>query len=151
MNFIDGELLHENDQLFFVGAGFRIPLDRRRFKEQLAPRQRVTAGIRAEDIVPEGHGLKPQNTVPLAATVNLTEMLGNETLLFLTVGSHELIARMQQPRYVDQDETVRFNLNTDRVHLFDAETGKSLRRNDAQPVLRAMEGTGVRSATGRKR
>ncbi len=150
MNFIDGEILEENDQVLFVGAGFRIPLDRRRFKEHPVAR-RVTAGIRAEDIVPEGHGLKPLNTVPLTATVNLTEMLGNETLLFLTVGPHELIARMQQPRYVEQDEMVRFNLNIDRVHLFDAETGKSLRHDDARPVLRAFEGTAVRSAIGRER
>ncbi len=151
MNFIEGELLPEGDGLVFTGAGFRIPLDRRRFRDQVAPGRHVTAGIRPEDIVPEDHGPKPQNAVPLAAPVNLTEMLGNETLLFLTVGGQEVIARMQQPRYVAPDEIVRFNLNIDRVHFFDGETGRSLRREEATPVLRVYEGTGVRSAIGRDR
>jgi multiple sugar transport system ATP-binding protein len=151
MNFIEGELLQESDGFEFRGGGFHIPIDRRRLKEQLTPGQRVTAGIRPEDIVPEDHGAKPLNSVPFAAGVNLTEMLGNETLLFLTAGGQELIARMQQPRYVEQDEVLRFNLNIDRVHLFDRETGKSLRREQAQPVLRVYEGTNVRSAIGRDR
>jgi ABC-type sugar transport system ATPase subunit len=126
-------------------------VDRRRFGDQLAPGRMVTAGIRPEDIVPEDHGPKPRNAVPLMAAVSLTEMLGNETLLFLTVGGQEAIARMQQPRYVAPDEIVRCNLNADRVHLFDGESGKSLRREEQPPVLRIYEGTGVRSAMGRER
>ena len=44
-------------------------------------------GIRPEDIVPEGHGATPRNAVAtFGAGVNLTEMLGNETLLFSPFG-----------------------------------------------------------------
>ena len=86
MNFLEGELLADGGGPVFVGAGFRIPLDQRRFTDDLAPGARVTAGIRPEDIVPQDHGAKPRNALPLSAGVNLTEMLGNETLLFLTVG-----------------------------------------------------------------
>ena len=150
MNFVEGGVLADGPGFVFAGAGLRIPLDHRRFREELVAGRKVTAGIRAEDIVPEGHGLKPQSAVPLSATVTLTEMLGNETLLFLTVGGQDIIARMQQPRAVEPDEVLRLNLNIDRVHLFDGETGRSLRREEPPPVLRVYEGTGVRSATGRE-
>jgi multiple sugar transport system ATP-binding protein len=151
MNFIEGELMSVGDELTFTGGGLTVPLNRRRFREQTAPSRRVTLGIRPEDVVPENHGLRPQNALGFAASVNLTEMLGNETLLFLTLGGQEIIARMHQPRQVAEGEVMRFNLNMDHVHLFDGESGTSLRREEAAPVLRVVEGTGVRSAIGRER
>jgi multiple sugar transport system ATP-binding protein len=54
-------------------------------------------------------------------------MLGNETLLFSKMGDSEFISRMQRPREIEADETMEFSLNFDRMHLFEAESGASLR------------------------
>ena len=59
--------------------------------------------------------------------VEFAEMLGNETLLFSRLGDTDFISRMQQPREVAPDEKLSFKLNLDKMHLFDAETDRSLR------------------------
>jgi multiple sugar transport system ATP-binding protein len=87
----------------------------------------VVLGVRAEDIVPEGHGLVPEDSHRFSSPVTLTESLGNETLLFAKFAGGEITARMQRPRPVADGEVIDFLMNRDRLHLFDAETGRSLR------------------------
>ncbi|MDQ0392079.1 ABC transporter ATP-binding protein [Labrys monachus] len=88
----------------------------------------VTLGVRPEDIVPQGHGVMPANGHGFSAPVVLTESLGNETLLFAQFAGQEVTSRMQQPRIVRDGETLSFSLNKNRLHLFDQETGRSLRQ-----------------------
>jgi len=125
MNFIDGVIEQRGTGLAFRGADLLVPLPAARFRN-VAVGQAVSFGVRPEDLVPDGHGLPPANAVEIVAPVTLTEMLGNETLLFITIGDHEAVARMQQPRDVRPDETLRFRINVDRIHLFDAASGVSL-------------------------
>ncbi len=123
MNFIEGRM--EGGAV--VAPGFTVPLPDR--FDAPPDGHAVTLGVRPEDIVPEGHGVRPVNGVEFRATVELTEMLGNETLLFLTYEGISLTGRMQQPRAVEDMEEMSFRLNTDRVHLFDAQTGATLDRS----------------------
>jgi ABC-type sugar transport system ATPase subunit len=104
-----------------------IPFDASSFTG-LEPGRLVLLGIRSEDIVPEGHGLLPEHSFRFAAPVLLTESLGNETLLFAELAGHEVTSRMQRPRPVAVGETLNFLLNKERLHLFDAATGRTLRR-----------------------
>ena len=126
MNFIDGAVVAAGSDLEFVAAELRVPLSSERFAD-LAVGRAVTLGVRPEDLVPDGHGLPPSRAVTISASVSLTEMLGNETLLFITFGTSELVSRMQQPRDVGPEEVMQFRINVDRIHLFDAATGASLR------------------------
>jgi multiple sugar transport system ATP-binding protein len=93
----------------------------------LAAGREVILGVRSEDIVPEGHGLVPSNAYRFRAPVTLTESLGNETLLFAQFGGSEITARMQRPRPVAEGEVLDFLMDRDRLHLFDAETARTLR------------------------
>ncbi|MDE0203663.1 MAG: hypothetical protein OXK73_14650, partial [Rhodospirillaceae bacterium] len=81
---------------------------------------------------PQAHGMKPRHGFSFASQVEFTEMLGNETLLFSSIGGDEFISRMHRPRLVDADETMTFTLNLERMHLFDAETGRSIRAASTQ-------------------
>jgi len=121
MNFVTGRI----ERGGFVAPGFTMPLPSVRFGA-LQEGRAVTLGVRPEDIVPDGHGVRPVNGIEFRARVDLTEMLGNETLLFLRHQDTALTARMQQPRAVEDMEEMSFRLNIDRVHLFDAETGATL-------------------------
>jgi multiple sugar transport system ATP-binding protein len=129
MNFIEGEVAAAAGGLAFSNGVLQVPLPARRF--DVAAGQVVALGVRPEDLVPEGHGLPPRNSIEISATVSLTEMLGNETLLFISFGGTELVARMQQPREVAPDELMQFRINVDRVHLFDRSTGASTRASGA--------------------
>jgi multiple sugar transport system ATP-binding protein len=93
----------------------------------LAAGREVILGVRAEDVVPEGHGMVPTDIHRFSAPVTLTESLGNETLLFAQFGGSEITARMQRPRPVAEGEVLDFLVDRDRLHLFDTQTGRTLR------------------------
>jgi multiple sugar transport system ATP-binding protein len=132
MNFIDGVIRNEGGRSYFQVEGLEVPLSADRFAGLEAGKP-VSLGIRPEDIVPEGHGLPPTNALEVKAPVSLTEMLGNETLLFITIAGVEAVARMQQPREVSPDENLTFRINIDRIHLFDAASGDAMARS-AEPT-----------------
>jgi multiple sugar transport system ATP-binding protein len=127
MNFFDGVIERAGDGVRFVSDDLRIPIDAARFAGALDPGRRVVAGLRPEDIIPDGHGLQPPDGLSLEAEITLTELLGNESLLFARLGETEFVARMQQPRIVEDGERILFHVAASRLHLFDAETELSLR------------------------
>lgn len=128
MNLLPGKVASQPDGMLTVdlGNGIRVPIDPRHF-HGLEPGQPVTLGVRPEEIVPEGHGLHPNLAYRFRAPVTLTESLGNETLLFASFAGGEVTSRMQRPRPVRDGETIDFLLNRERLHLFDAASGRSLR------------------------
>jgi len=88
----------------------------------------VTLGVRPEDVVPEGHGTWPELGADFTGTVEFAEMLGDQSLLFTSLGGSEVVARMQHPRALEPGEAVRFRIDGGRVHLFDRQTENSLLR-----------------------
>ena len=127
MNTFNGRIVADGDGLAVALAdGSRVTLRAGRF-EGLAAGRAVILGVRAEDVVPEGHGMVPTDIHRFSAPVTLTESLGNETLLFAQFGGSEITARMQRPRPVAEGEVLDFLMDRDRLHLFDAETGRTLR------------------------
>jgi multiple sugar transport system ATP-binding protein len=88
----------------------------------------VHLGIRADNIMPEGHSMPhTAHMAHVEMPVTLTEPLGTETLLFGTLAGTEVQAKMLNPRPVRTGEILRFGIALDKCHLFDAETGASLR------------------------
>jgi multiple sugar transport system ATP-binding protein len=95
---------------------------------QIADGRRVQLGIRADNIMPEGHSLPPTaHMAHVDMPVTLTEPLGTETLLFATLAGTEVQAKMLNPRPVTPGERLRFGIALDKCHLFDADSGVSLR------------------------
>jgi multiple sugar transport system ATP-binding protein len=88
----------------------------------------VVLGLRPEDVAVEGHGTLPARAWIFEAPVLLTEPLGNETLIVVPFAKSEAVARMYRPRPVMPGEVLRLAVDLDRIHLFDRETGNSLRR-----------------------
>ena len=90
--------------------------------------QEVLLGIRADNIMPDGHSLPATGEMAhVGMEVSLTEPLGTETLLFATLSGVEVQAKMLNPRPVRPGETLNFGISLDRCHLFDAVSGNSLR------------------------
>jgi len=84
-------------------------------------REGVTIGIRPEHIqvltVPEDGALE--------ARVYVTELMGNETFVFLSTGDNRLIARAPADFRADVDTKVWLKLATDKIHHFDPKSGQS--------------------------
>ena len=83
--------------------------------------ERATIGIRPEHIqvltAPEGGAIE--------ARVYVTELMGNETFVFLSVGDNRLIARAPADFRADVDTKVWLRLATDKMLYFDPKSGES--------------------------
>lgn len=99
-----------------------------RLTENVSDGQNVMLGLRPDDLTPEGHGIiEKGQTAELELTVDLAELLGTETILYTQISGQEILGKMFDPRDVTSGEIMKFNLALDKVHLFDAQTQKSVR------------------------
>ncbi|WP_431298671.1 ABC transporter ATP-binding protein [Tabrizicola sp. BL-A-41-H6] len=122
MNLLPGTV--SNGQVS-LSDGTQIPLPP---SAKVVDGQAVHFGVRADNIMPEGHSMPPTaHMAYVDMPVTLTEPLGTETLLFATLSGVEVQAKMLNPRPVAMGERLRFGIALDKCHLFDAATGATLR------------------------
>jgi multiple sugar transport system ATP-binding protein len=107
MNFVDGSIAAG----MFVSDSLRIPLS------AFSGPARVTMGIRPEHI----HVLTEPREGAIPASVYVTELMGNETFVFLTVGPHRLIARAPADFRAELESNVWLQLATDKAHFFNTD------------------------------
>ena len=110
MNFIEGKI----DGGVFVNDSVQIRVQR-------ANTDQITIGIRPEHIRVL---TEPQNGA-IPATVYVTELMGNETFVFLSVGNNRLIARAPADFRADVESPVWLRIAGDKAHFFDPQTGLS--------------------------
>jgi len=85
-------------------------------------------------------GARPEDLVPTDAdpliqgTVSLIEPLGGQTLLYVDVDGHEIIASAPGRKAPKPGDRVSLGTDARNLHVFDAATGRSLLRQDAVPV-----------------
>jgi multiple sugar transport system ATP-binding protein len=112
-----------------LAPGVTLPLPRQ-FRGRVAAGDRVTFGLRPDDLYPRGHGIhagEAGEVHEVELPVTLTEPLGNETLVFADLAGEELVSRMLNPRPLKSGEKVTMSFDLSQAHLFNAETGKTLR------------------------
>lgn len=98
-----------------------------RFAEHTHDGQDIIFGIRPEDMTPHGHASLNQNeSATLALPVDLTELLGTETLIYTRLAGQEVQGKLFDSRTIRDGETITFRIAMDKAHLFDAKTLHSL-------------------------
>src|SRR5215217_3928284 len=85
----------------------------------------VTRGIRPEHI----QVLTTPEDGAIEARVYVTELMGNETFVFLSVGDQRLIARAPADFRADVDTKVWLRIATEKIHLFETSSGNSIRQD----------------------
>jgi multiple sugar transport system ATP-binding protein len=102
-----------------------IPADRSRTLEPYKGKD-VVVGIRPEDI----HDIEflPRNlpSAKISATVDVTELMGNEILLYLVAGQNTLVARVDPRSKCRVGQQAEVALNMEKLHVFDAATEKAI-------------------------
>jgi multiple sugar transport system ATP-binding protein len=109
-------------------SGARLPVPPR-FSTRVSEAQRVTFGLRPDDLYPTGHGLHGGEASAVhqsELSVSITEPLGNETLVFTQFNGRDWVSRMLNPRPLQTGERVPMSFDLSKAHLFDIETGKTL-------------------------
>ncbi|WP_122090470.1 ABC transporter ATP-binding protein [Halalkalicoccus subterraneus] len=145
MNFVEaevgnGELETENFSVEFDPAT----------TDGLAPGDRVTVGVRPEDVYLErtADGIE-HPTGLIDARTDVLEPMGNEVFVYLVTGDDadtsmdveggaatddQLLMSVDPDTEIDVDENVSVVLDRTRVHLFDIDTGEALRHGLIDPA-----------------
>jgi multiple sugar transport system ATP-binding protein len=116
MNFVEGRIDRASGT--FVNDSLRIPLNASHLSK-LSGQSQLTMGIRPEHIQVLA---EPQDGA-LAASIYVTELMGNETFVFLSVGENRLIARAPADFRAEVESTVWLRLATEKAHFFNPASG----------------------------
>ncbi len=108
--------------LRLAAEGIDLTLDPTRFGP-LSQGQEVTLGIRPKDLL---IGRPDDAPAPLTGTVELTEMMGAESLMQIRIGPHELIMLVPDRDVVPTGSKIELTPAPDAVLLFDGKTERSL-------------------------
>ena len=127
MNFIGGRLETDDGAVFFNEgtSRLRLPADMEPGLRQFEG-QEVVFGIRPDHMEDKAFtGDVPPHTT-LEAMVNVVEPLGDETILYLSTGEHDFIAKVDSHHRVEVNQEIEVVLNLSKAHVFDVNTGDNL-------------------------
>jgi len=119
MNFMDATLEEKQDGLYLVFGEEAVKLPESKTEALKAyVGKEVTFGIRPEDIYEEGEF----DGAVVSASVEVTEMMGAETFLYLKIADKQFTARVGQDSSAQSGDAVKVVLDTNKIHVFDRET-----------------------------
>jgi multiple sugar transport system ATP-binding protein len=123
MNFIDVTATSDRDGWALRGEGRDIRISGTDF--DLTEGRKIVLGIRPPDLVP----VEKDGGNVLAGIADLIEFHGNDALVTFKVAGKEVGALVKASSCPRTGDTVHYSFDEARLHLFDAETGLSLRRD----------------------
>ncbi|MCZ2126606.1 MAG: sn-glycerol-3-phosphate ABC transporter ATP-binding protein UgpC [Anaerolineales bacterium] len=89
--------------------------------------RKVIFGIRPENIHDPNFAPVNIHDQRVQAKVDVTELMGNETFLYMLNGKNTIVARVDPRSHKRVGEDVEVIFNMDRLHIFDAETEEAIR------------------------
>jgi len=121
MNFVDVAISRSGDALWAEAEGLRIRVPGQ-FSSRMPNGGRLTLGVRPEAVtLANGADDYSFNTA-----IDVVEPLGNEILLNFRAGGVPMVARVDPSVRVKAHENIRFALDPERLHFFDAKTEAAL-------------------------
>ncbi|MBR6101676.1 MAG: sn-glycerol-3-phosphate ABC transporter ATP-binding protein UgpC [Ruminococcus sp.] len=139
MNFIDAKLLKKDgkyvvefgseDTKTSRGVKYEVEVPEAKVDEELLEPlvdQEVVLGIRPECLHDEEMFISSATTGVVNATVEVTEMMGAETYLYLTCEGIPLTARVSPRSTARPQDEIKIALDPNRIHLFDKDTEKTV-------------------------
>lgn len=125
MNFIDVNLTEKSGNVFINFSGFSIKLPEDKasvpaLKEHIG--KDVVLGIRPENIHNEDMYLNDMPDSIVNADVEVTELMGAETYLYLDIDGNKITARVKPTTSLKSGDKIKVAFDTTKVMLFDKET-----------------------------
>ncbi len=123
MNFITAEIAKNGTGLCAKFGGFILPLNAEKSKALAGyVGKEVTIGIRPEDFTEASEN--PSGCI--SATVELAELMGAETNLYLDCAGNKLIVRLPASVRPKEREQYTVALKLDKIHVFDKDTEQAI-------------------------
>ena len=129
MNFINGTLVKKGEDVYFEFENnmIKVPAEKANnpaLKDYIG--QEVVVGIRPESIHDQPAQLAALEDSTIDAYVDVTELMGAEIYLYLTVGETNLTARVSARTTSRAGDTIKIAFDTARMHIFDKDTEKCI-------------------------
>ncbi len=129
MNFINGTLVKKGEDVYFEFENnmIKVPAEKANnpaLKDYIG--QEVVVGIRPESIHDQPAQLAALEDSTIDAYVDVTELMGAEIYLYLTVGETNLTARVSARSTSRAGDTIKIAFDTARMHIFDKDTEKCI-------------------------
>ena len=139
MNFIDSVLVEKDGKLMVEfgtedtkttrGTKYYIPLPESKnadgaLNEYIG--KPIVMGIRPEDVHNEERLLEEYADCKVFADVEVTELMGAETFLYLNVEGFNFTARVEPTSTARPGDNIVIALENDKIHLFDKETERTI-------------------------
>jgi len=128
MNFFKAKLVKGDGKLYVDGGSFRVQVPPSKMNAYMGYEGKsVILGIRPEDIFHPDYTVPDIFSQPVEGTIDVTELMGNEIFLYVTVGEHNFVARVDPRSKVSMGEKSQVIFNMNNMHLFDIDTERAIR------------------------
>jgi len=126
MNFMSGVLHRVGGGLVFDSGDVKLEVPSSfEFPGGDPDGQVVTLAIRPEDVYTEEKA-KPNLSMRMLFTVDVTELLGHRKNVYLKLGEKRLLATVAADAELQSGATIPIWFDLERIHLFDGTSGKRL-------------------------
>ena len=125
MNFIDATAVKEGSDVYLKFAEFKIKLNAEKGKaveDKGYIDKEVVMGIRPEDVHDEEGFIANSPDTTVTANVELTELLGAEVYLYLSIGGNSATARVDPRSKAKVGDNIKLAFDGNQIHVFDKET-----------------------------
>lgn len=129
MNFITGTLEKKGEDVYFnfENNSIKLPAEKANnpaLKDYIG--QEVVMGIRPECIHDEPVHVATLTDSVVETYVDVTELMGAEIYLYITIGETNLIARVSSRSTSRAGDTIKVAFDTSRIHIFDKDTERCI-------------------------
>ena len=125
MNFVDVKVEKQGADIFLRMGRFTIKLPEQKAEKVLAGGyvdKTVVMGVRPEAVHDEQMYLEAYPDSQFESKVEVVELLGSESLIYVMLENTNFIARVKPRNNIYVGDTMRFAINPNKVHVFDKET-----------------------------
>ncbi len=129
MNFIDATLDKQGDKYVVKFGSSAIPVPSSKIKDDSLDAyvgKDIVFGIRPEDVHDEPEIVEKLADCCVEADVDVTELMGAETYLYLTCEGNAVTARVEPTSVAKSGDKIKVALDMNKCHLFDKETEKTI-------------------------
>jgi multiple sugar transport system ATP-binding protein len=128
MNFFDAELVHQDGKVMVDTRDFmlQIPEDRTGVYRDHVGKE-VIFGIRPDNTYDRGFAPPGIKEAVVEARVDVTELLGNEVVVYLATDHHEFLGRFDPRTEARVGNMISIAFDMDRMHVFDKQTEQAIR------------------------
>ena len=128
MNFVDATLVKEGADYSVSFGATKVKVPANKVNSEIANYvgKEIVFGIRPEDVHDEPEFIEKHPETRTTADVEVTELMGAETYLYLNCEGNALTARVEPTSTAKTGDKITIAFDMNKMHLFDKETEKTI-------------------------